>query len=220
MLGISAFETGNIAATLLRLLCCQPRSGLMRPVGTKGTVPASIRVGAGLLGAAASAVCVLLSDGRLGHAGIVSNEQTWADDALPVSASWAHLRGAAVGRLAVVVDGRPDIFPVNFLVDHGSVVFRTAAGTKLDAAVGQAVAFEADGYETDAGEAWSVVVKGTAREVEEIDEVIAALELPLSPWHSSRKPRIIRIVPEDISGRRFKVRPDVRRAARPRTAPE
>jgi uncharacterized protein len=150
----------------------------------------------------------------------VANEQTSAEYALSVSASWAHLRGAAVGRLAVVVDGRPDIFPVNFLVDRGSVVFRTATGTKLDAASDQPVAFEADGYEPDTGEAWSVVVKGTAREVEELDEVIAALELPLAPWHASRKPRIIRIAPDDISGRRFRVRTDAPPAARPRTPPE
>ena len=157
---------------------------------------------------------------RVGHPGTVSNDETFAAEALTVSASWAHLRRAAVGRLAVVVDGRPDIFPVNFLVDHGSVVFRTAAGTKLDAAVGQVVAFEADGYEPDVGEAWSVVVKGTAREVEELYEVIDALELPLFPWQSSPKPRIIRIEPEDISGRRFRVRPDAPRAARPHSAPE
>ena len=31
-----------------------------------------------------------------------------------------------VGRLAVVVDGRPLIFPVNYIVDHDSVVFCTA----------------------------------------------------------------------------------------------
>ena len=43
---------------------------------------------------------------------------------------------------------QPDIFPINYVVDHGAVVFRTAEGTKLAAAVlGQGVAFEIDGYE-------------------------------------------------------------------------
>ena len=61
---------------------------------------------------------------------------------------------------------RPEIFPINFVVDHGTVVFRTAEGTKLAGAVqGDAVAFEADGYERDTGEAWSVVVKGHAEEI-------------------------------------------------------
>jgi hypothetical protein len=40
------------------------------------------------------------------------------------------------------------------------VLFRTAEGTKLRAAVGRDVAFGADGYDAGAGQVWSVVVKG------------------------------------------------------------
>jgi alkylation response protein AidB-like acyl-CoA dehydrogenase len=47
---------------------------------------------------------------------------------------WALLRSTEVGRLAVAIMNKPDIFPVNYLVDHGAVVFRTAEGTKLAAA--------------------------------------------------------------------------------------
>lgn len=116
------------------------------------------------------------------------------------------LRRAAVGRLAVVVDGRPDVFPVNFAVDHGSVVYRTAAGTKLGASVGQPVAFEADGHDTATGVAWSVVVKGTAHEVRARDEVLDILQLPLIPWQASPKPRFVRIEPDSVTGRKFPVR--------------
>src|SRR4028118_1332365 len=55
-------------------------------------------------------------------------------EVLGPSDCWAMLRTVDVGRLAVVVDGAPDIFPVNFVVDHGTVVFRPAPGTKLGAA--------------------------------------------------------------------------------------
>ena len=76
---------------------------------------------------------------------------------------WNLLRSAEVGRLAVSIKDQPDIFPINFVVDHGTVVFRTAEGTKLAAAVlGRGVAFEADGFDAGAGEAWSVVIKGRA----------------------------------------------------------
>jgi nitroimidazol reductase NimA-like FMN-containing flavoprotein (pyridoxamine 5'-phosphate oxidase superfamily) len=95
---------------------------------------------------------------------------------------------------------------VNYVVDHGTIVFRTAEGTKLAAAVlGTAVAFEADGYDPDAGEAWSVVVKGHAYEIERMDELFEALSLPLFPWHAAPKRRYVRIVPDEISGRRFHV---------------
>jgi nitroimidazol reductase NimA-like FMN-containing flavoprotein (pyridoxamine 5'-phosphate oxidase superfamily) len=124
---------------------------------------------------------------------------------LDESACWALLRSAAVGRLAIVVSHRPEVFPINFVVDHATVVFRTAEGTKLDWSAGRDVAFEVDGYEPESREAWSVVVKGLAREIKRMHEALEALELPLFPWQASSKPHIVRIEPEAITGRRFRV---------------
>jgi nitroimidazol reductase NimA-like FMN-containing flavoprotein (pyridoxamine 5'-phosphate oxidase superfamily) len=120
---------------------------------------------------------------------------------------WALLRSHEVGRLAVSIGDRPDIFPINYVVDHGTVVFRTAEGTKLAGAIkGEAVAFEADGYEPDSGEAWSVVVKGRAEEISGVHELLDnATDLPLFPWHAAPKKRFVRIVPDEISGRRFHI---------------
>ena len=61
----------------------------------------------------------------------MSNDQLNEGLELSTAESWDLLREAVVGRLAVMSDDRPDIFPVNHLVDHESVVFRTAAGSKL-----------------------------------------------------------------------------------------
>ena len=125
---------------------------------------------------------------------------------LEVNTCWDLLRSCDVGRLAVSFGDQPDIFPVNFVVDHGTIVFRTAEGTKLAAAVlGRGVAFEVDGYDADAGEAWSVVAKGRATEIERMQDVFEALDLPLFPWHAAPKHRFVRIEPEDVSGRRFHV---------------
>ncbi len=130
---------------------------------------------------------------------------------LSVSQCWSLLREESVGRLAVVIEDRPAIFPVNYIVDHGSVVFRTAQGTKLTAALGRPVAFEVDSFDTDGGEAWSVVVTGTALEVDGLYDVLDALELALFPWHAAAHPCIVRIEPVEISGRRFHaVTPDRR----------
>jgi hypothetical protein len=41
---------------------------------------------------------------------------------LPEHTCWTLLRSAEVARLAVVIDAQPDIFPINFLVDHGTIV--------------------------------------------------------------------------------------------------
>ena len=92
------------------------------------------------------------------------------------------------------------------MVDHGTIVFRTAKGTKLAAAVlGHSVAFEADGHDTDKGEAWSVVIKGRAEEIRSVHELLDTTALPLFPWQAGPKHHFVRIVPDDISGRRFPI---------------
>jgi len=125
---------------------------------------------------------------------------------LDANECWDLLRSAEVGRLAISISNHPDIFPINYIVDHGSVVFRTAEGTKLAAAVlGVAVAFEVDGYDDQAGEAWSVVVKGRAFEIQKLHDLFEAADLPLFPWHAAPKQRFVRIMPDEMSGRRFHV---------------
>ena len=138
---------------------------------------------------------------------------------LSESESWTLLREAVVGRLAVIVDDQPDIFPVNHLVDLGSVVFRTGAGTKLTGAIGHQVAFEVDGYDLESASAWSVVVKGKARAVNRLDDVLAMISLPPFAWHSAPKPHYVRIEPESITGRRFEVSGGARRGVPPTEAP-
>ncbi|MEZ5340981.1 MAG: pyridoxamine 5'-phosphate oxidase family protein [Acidimicrobiales bacterium] len=53
---------------------------------------------------------------------------------LDEAACWALVNNCSVGRLAVAVGGRPDIFPMNYAVDDGSLVFLTLPGIKLAAA--------------------------------------------------------------------------------------
>ena len=125
---------------------------------------------------------------------------------LSTEACFDLLRGDVVGRLAVSIRDHPDIFPINYVVDRGGIVFRTAEGTKLAAAVlGRGVAFEVDGLDPERGTAWSVIVKGHAVEIERLDDVMDALALPLFPWHASPKHRFVRIEPVDVSGRSFEV---------------
>lgn len=126
---------------------------------------------------------------------------------LSTSQSWDLLRDAVIGRLAVIGDDGPDIFPVNHAVDHGSIVLRTAAGTKYAAARNQPVAFEVDGIDVETGHAWSVVARGRAVEVRAIDDTIAAMGLPLSPWVEGSKPHLLRILPDVVTGRRFRITP-------------
>lgn len=118
---------------------------------------------------------------------------------------WDLLRGATVGRLAVVVSGRPEIFPINFVVDHGTIVFRSAAGTKVSGLHSDtAAAFEVDGRDQNDPTAWSVVIHGQLESLAPFDPITTDA-LPLFPLHGGRKPQFIRVVPDAITGRRFDI---------------
>lgn len=115
---------------------------------------------------------------------------------------WERIRGEAYGRLAVVGPTGPDVFPVNVMVDHATIVFRTAGGAKLEAIRHDArVAFEVDGRDGD--EVWSVVVRGTAVVASAGPDGLATSELGVTPWQEGPKPMFVRIVPTSVSGRRF-----------------
>lgn len=96
---------------------------------------------------------------------------------------WRLLGETTVGRLAVIVDGHPDVFPVNFTIDNRTLVFRTGSGTKQQAIEADAVvALEADAVSAEFGLAWSVVVKGRAEETTPTGPAIDEIRRGLFPW--------------------------------------
>lgn len=120
---------------------------------------------------------------------------------------WELLLSASLGRLAVSVAGVPDIYPVNFVAADRRLLFRTSEGTKLlELTVNSKVAFESDGVGRE--QAWSVVVKGTARILETQAEMDAAEQLPLRPLAPTLKYIWVEIMPSTLSGRRFTLGPE------------
>ncbi len=114
-----------------------------------------------------------------------------------------RLRGQQVGRLAVVSAARPLIFPVNYAMDGEAVVFRTAPGTKFDAAVREmSVAFEIDEFDIERHEGWSVLVTGRAEEVVSEAHRNRLANLPLRPWAAGEKDNWLTITATAITGRR------------------
>jgi nitroimidazol reductase NimA-like FMN-containing flavoprotein (pyridoxamine 5'-phosphate oxidase superfamily) len=123
---------------------------------------------------------------------------------------WELLLSASLGRLGLSVADEPEIFPVNFVAADKRIVFRTAEGTKLlELTVNNRVALETDGVGRD--EAWSVVVKGTARVLDKEWEIIAANALPLRPLVPTLKYNFIEITPVAVTGRKFTLGPEPER---------
>ncbi|KAA9395304.1 pyridoxamine 5'-phosphate oxidase family protein [Kocuria coralli] len=120
--------------------------------------------------------------------------------------AWELLEREPFGRLAVVVSGLVDIFPVNFVVHNHKLWFRTAQGSKLASlVVNNQVAFEADRKDEENLEVSSVVVHGRARRIEDGPEFEMAEGLDLRPWVRSFKPYFVVVEPEQVSGRAFPI---------------
>ena len=136
------------------------------------------------------------------------NDAGQETEALDIHDCWKYLRSASVCRVALTAGGGPEIFPVNYVPDNGTVVFRTGTGTKLDAVLGgNSVALEADGLNTYGTIAWSVIIKGTAKVVDTQEAFQEAADAGLSPWQAGSKEHLVRVTPTDISGRRFVITP-------------
>jgi hypothetical protein len=109
---------------------------------------------------------------------------------------------APVGRIVYTRQAMPAVELVNFTVDAGDIVIRTAAGGKLTAAIsGAIVAFQADDYNPSVGDGWSVTAVGQAREVTDPADIDQLRITGPHPWVPGELPYFMRITPGTISGR-------------------
>ncbi len=114
-----------------------------------------------------------------------------------------------VGRLACTGRYGLTVFPVNYAVLGGSVVFRTAeySPTDEDLRTGiptaeHGVAFEVDSVDEAAREGWSVLIHGPAHHMDLLTEHDLAMKTGVEPWAGGEREHAIRITPTRISGRR------------------
>lgn len=120
---------------------------------------------------------------------------------------WSLLERHRLGRLAVVVEGKPRIFPINYAVGDGTIVFRTAPGAKLTHGPGAEVCFEIDGYEEASGVGWSVMASGVLEDVTDRSDAFSAYlrHLGVRPQAPGPKPNWLALTPSEVTGRTFKV---------------
>jgi uncharacterized protein len=117
-----------------------------------------------------------------------------------------RLAHSAVGRLGVVIAGKPEVFPVCYVYTDGCVVFPTNEGTKMHSALEWPwVAFEIDGAGADDSSVWSVMITGQAEEVTDpaTIERVSAMQTVVFRSHGSI--RWIKITPLKVTGRQITV---------------
>jgi hypothetical protein len=118
------------------------------------------------------------------------------------------LNRAKYGRVAVVTsDGRPEIFPVNYVVRNDTVVFVTGSAVLQARAPLGHVAFEVDFVDPSSHEGWDVVVTGVGAEITDAVDHLSLLARAdgFEQWAPGKKEHWISIVGPAFNGRRLYV---------------
>lgn len=122
---------------------------------------------------------------------------------MTVEDCWEMLQAHEFARLAFHLGPEVHLVPINYVVDHGGLVFRTAPGNKLAGVLmNPDVVLEVD--EVDEHLARSVVVRGLARRLD-VDQQQRGRAVPLGPWVTAPKHDVVEIVPNEITGRAFRL---------------
>lgn len=115
------------------------------------------------------------------------------------------LEEASIGRIAYVEAGDVVILPINVGMWGRSVVFRTAPGSKLEAAVmGKPSSVEIDGFDEETRTGWSVLVKGSIDTITDAQDVAHLDKSGPRPWsRPDLRHNWVRLLPNEITGRRI-----------------
>ena len=115
---------------------------------------------------------------------------------------------SGIGRIAYTGRFGPAVLPVNYTLQGGAIVFRTAEHGPLDedlrtgiANADYKVAFEIDDIDPAGRRGWSVLIQGPAHHVTGAEED-AARRTGVETWAPGDRELFVRIVPSRITGRR------------------
>lgn len=112
-----------------------------------------------------------------------------------------------IGRVAVVFDHYPHVFPVHYRLDDYVVVFRAQPGTRSVQAHHHNVGFEVDRLDPASGTGWTVLVLGMAENIAgRHPDVVTerAQKLDVGSWVDGES-WLVRIVAAHITGWRIGV---------------
>jgi transcriptional regulator with XRE-family HTH domain len=114
------------------------------------------------------------------------------------------IASGGLGRIAFCTVSGPVMLPVNFTVIGASIVVRTNPGTLIEAHGDERAAFEVDHVDEVLRQGWSVLVLGQAHRVLQSGELRHVQEgATILPWPGGDGDVYVRIVPDQITGRRI-----------------
>jgi len=124
-----------------------------------------------------------------------------------ITAAECHrlLAPRGIGRIAFLTASGLTVLPVNYAVVAGTIVIRTGSGSLIATHGDGPVSFEADHFDLELGQGWSVLVRGEAHRVLQPGESRHLSEgCDLRPWPAGEHDLFVRIVPSHLTGRRVR----------------
>lgn len=110
-----------------------------------------------------------------------------------------------LGRVAFTTASGLMVLPVNYAIAGGGIVIRTGSGSLIAGHCDGPVTFEADQFDLELGQGWSVLVLGDAHRVLQPGELKHLHEeCDLQTWPSGEHDLFVRIVPTQLTGRRVR----------------
>ncbi len=169
--------------------------------------------GAATLRQLAAALCTtpaaLLGAGHEASPGFDHKSACWGSagqlEALSPIECHRLLAPRGLGRIAFTAASGLMVLPVNYTVAVGTIVIRTGAGSLIAGKADGPVSFEADHFDLELGQGWSVLVIGDAHRVLQPGELRHLREeCDLRPWPAGEHDLFVRIVPAQLTGRRIR----------------
>jgi hypothetical protein len=112
-----------------------------------------------------------------------------------------HLGTDGVGRIVFVTGRGPVAHPVNYVMNDGDIVISTTLVAAEALERQQTVGFQLDRVDDALSEGWSVLATGTARRVDDPDELHRLSALGLEPWAGGDRRALMCITPVEVTGR-------------------
>ena len=131
----------------------------------------------------------------------IASAQSAVLEELSQSECILRLEANGIGRVAAVLDCRPYICPVNYVIHEGAIVFRTRRGSHLHMATNDSyAALEIDSADFMNHEGWTVLVQGRSSHVSDPVEAIALAQVCAAPWAGEARDSFVRILVDEVRG--------------------
>jgi transcriptional regulator with XRE-family HTH domain len=115
--------------------------------------------------------------------------------------SLAYLECGGVGRVVFCSSRGPVALPVNYEFSNSEVIFSTTVAQAATLEVQDTVGFEIDRIDETVSEGWSVVVSGSARRVDDPDEILQHSARGLIPWAGGQRGALVSVSLQEVTGR-------------------